>query len=330
MSIQDYKRLYTDAPLVSAKCQTNVNIGLMNPKEPEILSGAEPNDFVVCRICNTKLKSIRSHHLESRYCKEKQKRKNLVVISTNDYINLFPDAPITSKKLKDKLSKAHIGKKLSRITKKRIGNALKGRPISLKKREQISKALTGKKLTPEHIKALSLSHIGQGAWNKDLTKENDPRVAQYGKNLSKTWEQFTPEEKERRLYNSLYKSFKRPNTSESKLIPMLEPLGFGYAGNNPPNETGHKPDFTHYKHPLIIEFDGSGGHDPKMPWIPDNVSELDDQRDADYRTKGYEVLRLLPEDLKEGTLFIQNKVTKWMNQSNYTHCEPFNVGSWFK
>ena len=128
----------------------------------------------------------------------------------------------------------------------------------------------------------------------------------------KLWINYTPEERQNRLRNDLLKGSRSPNASEGKLIPILEPLGFYYNGSGPIVINGKTPDFVHKSLPLIIEYDGGGGHDPKVPWVPDNQPELDDQRDSNYRKAEYKILRLLPEDLQKGKKHIQNKVKVWM------------------
>lgn len=122
----------------------------------------------------------------------------------------------------------------------------------------------------------------------------------------------TPKEREKRLRNSFFKGNQKPNVSETKLIPMLEPFGFHYNGKGPVIINGKIPDFVHEEYLLLIEYDGIGGHDPLVTWVPDNKSQLDNQRDVIYRKAGYNVLRLYPEDLQKGKEFIQNKVKVWM------------------
>ena len=133
---------------------------------------------------------------------------------------------------------------------------------------------------------------------------------------SKVWKQkyqnFSPEEKENFLRKTVFKGNQKPNLSEAKLIPMLESLSFQYNGRGPVFINKLIPDFIHKTLSLLIEFDGEGGHNPNLPWVPDNISKIDEQRDIDYREAGYNVLRLFPEDLQEGKKHIQNKVKKWM------------------
>ena len=133
------------------------------------------------------------------------------------------------------------------------------------------------------------------------------------------WKTLSPEEKEEYLRNSLYKANHHPNISEGVLIPILKKFGFVYTGGDPPNETNHKPDFTHVKYPLLIEYDGPAGHDPDLPWIPKNKAQLDNLRNEDYRMSGYEILVLVNNDLHIGIEHIKRKVEAWMGNTNVQH-----------
>lgn len=150
------------------------------------------------------------------------------------------------------------------------------------------------------------------SWAKMSQKDRENRCNKISESNKAFWNSLSPEEKEDSLRNSLYKSSRRPNISEGKLIPILEPLGFMYNGNGPKQIAGYSPDFVHIGLPLLIEYDGFGGHNPNIPWIPVNQAELDDYRDDSYRKKGYEVLRLYSEDLKLCEEHIQKKIREWI------------------
>ena len=143
---------------------------------------------------------------------------------------------------------------------------------------------------------------------------------QWKNTLSKFWKQqyqnLSPEEKAEFLRRTVFQGNLRPNVSERILSNYLEPLSFRYNGRGPVIINGHFPDFVHKSLPLVIEYDGIGGHDPLVPWVPENKLELDNQRDDDYRKAGYYVLRVFPEDLEKGKELVQNKVKKWMLQGH--------------
>lgn len=156
-------------------------------------------------------------------------------------------------------------------------------------------------------------------------------LEEWSKSRKAFWESLSPEEQALRIRNSFGKAAYRPNLSENKLIPILEPLGFTYTGGGPTKIAGHKPDFSHMEYPLLIEYDGGGGHDPSKPHVPDNQPELDEQRDQDYRDIGKEILRILPKDIRLGTFNIQQKVRDWMISLGYSpEWEPFDLSRWFK
>lgn len=145
------------------------------------------------------------------------------------------------------------------------------------------------------------------------------------------WESLNEAEKQTYLLNSMFKASQKPNISEQTLTGYLDPLGFYYTGGKSKKIAKHRPDFTHTTYKLLIEFDGAGGHDPEVPWIPKNAGEMDNQRDRDYKKEGWEVLRILSEDLKKGQFHIQQKVKRWMENLGYsTEWEPFDVSKWFK
>lgn len=228
-------------------------------------------------------------------------------------------------------------KKMSVSQKERFRN----HPITEETRAKMSVSLLGipkQPRTEEHRKNLSKAikeKIVDGEfvpWNKDLTKETDERVRRNGQSISDSYNILTEIEKQERLQNSMFKASQAPNISEQILTSYLKPLGFTYTGgDNKKKIAGHRPDFSHIECPLLIEHDGPGGHDPNVPWVPENKAELDDQRDEDYRRDGKEVLRLLPEDLVKGREFVQQKVRDCMTQLGYPpDWIPFNAGEWFK
>ena len=115
------------------------------------------------------------------------------------------------------------------------------------------------------------------------------------------WDSLTSSEREEKIKKFFRQT--HPNGPERFLIKLFEKysLLFIFHGTCPyPGLGGKMPDFVHKSLPLIIEYDGIGGHDPLVPWVPDNQPELDDRRDSLYRKAGYNILRLLPDDLQSG------------------------------
>jgi len=290
---------------------------------------SEPEDYVTCRICGARLTQLNFVHLRSARCKAKQKELTTSIDTLKEYKNQFPNTPTTSNKYRALRSEILMGNKNpmfgrhhSEETKTKIGNGNRGKIISMETRMKNSRTHTGMKRPKGTGEKISKANKGRKLTKKQ--KEN-VRIAKikYINSLSDS-------ERIELFSKTIFKGRLHPNTSEKKLIPILEPLGFRYVGNGTIVIGGHTPDFVHHTHSLIIEFDGWLGHNLASPYTTEDQPEKDDQRDADYRASGKVILRVFPEDLKEGVLFIQNKVTEWMNQLGYTHCEPFNVGDWFK
>lgn len=81
-----------------------------------------------------------------------------------------------TKKTKKKISLARKGKRLSEEHKKKLSDSHLG----------LIPANKGKKASKETREKLRQSHLGQVAWNKGLTKDTDLRVKRYGERGSET------------------------------------------------------------------------------------------------------------------------------------------------
>ena len=174
---------------------------------------------------------------------------------------------------------------------------------------------------------IGIAGLGRDPWNKGLTKDDHPsilrasnltrgRVASeeerlhVSEALKKYWASLYRKEKAYQMQLRLGKARCRPNKSERLLSGYLEELDFCF--NSVPLSPSHRvPDFLHREEPLIIEFDGGGGHNPRLPWVPENKPELDNLRDQEYRLLGYKVLRLHKEDLLAGETHVQTIVHDW-------------------
>ena len=123
----------------------------------------------------------------------------------------------------------------------------------------------------------------------------------------------TKEEKRTFLKKTIYKGNLRPNISEQFILDNVKGLGFKYNGRGPKFINGKVPDFVHSEKSLIIEFDGVGGHDPDLPWVPDNIGEIDYERNKMYRKNGYKILSLNESDIEFGSEYITTKVENWVS-----------------
>lgn len=164
--------------------------------------------------------------------------------------------------------------------------------------------------------------ISKRRWQDDKFKERvsatirealkDPEIREKRRvTMRNLWQSLSSHEKEIRMR----KLNETPNESERYLAGLLDSLGFTMNVTKGRFIAGHIPDFIHEELPLIIEYDGRGGHDPKSPWTPDTWEEchaIDDLRDRKYREEGYRVLRLTPEDRYGPPEAVLRKVTKWM------------------
>ena len=290
---------------------------------------SEPEDYVTCRICGTRLTQLNFVHLRSILCKAKQEELGIFIDTLKKYRDRFSNIPTTCNKYRIFRSEILTGNKNpiygkhhTEETKQKIDDGNRGKTISIETRMKNSRAQTGMKRPKGTGEKIRKANKG-----RTLTKEQkeNVRIAKI-----KFLNSLSDSEKAELFSKTIFKGRSYPNISEKKLIPMLEPLGFRYVGKGTVVINGHNPDFVHHTYPLIIEFDGWLGHNLASPYTTENQVEKDNQRDADYQALGKEILRILPEDLKKGILFVQNKVTEWMNLMGYTHCEPFNAGTWFK
>lgn len=290
---------------------------------------SEPEDYVTCRICGARLTQLNFRHLRSIRCKAKQKELTISIDTLKEYKKQYPNIATTSDKYRVFRSEILMGDKNpmygkhhSEETRKKIGDKNRGKIISVETRMKNSRAHTGMKRREGTGERISKANKG-----REFTKKHRKNMS-IGKR--KYIDSLSDSERVELFSKTIFKARLHPNASEKKLIPILDPLGFRYVGDRTMFVGKRNPDFVHHTYPLIIEFDGWLGHDSASPYSTEDQPEKDDQRDADYRASGKVVLRVFPEDLKEGVLFVQNKVMGWMNQLSYAHCEPFNVGDWFK
>ncbi len=166
-----------------------------------------------------------------------------------------------------------------------------------------NKGLKTGPLSEEHLQKLGLARIG-----REFTESTRQKI---GKKVKAHWESLTHDEQRNYLNNSLFKAKTKPNGEELRLIPILSTMGFSY--NTIAIVGPRRPDFIHCDGMHLIEYDGAGGHDPRVPQVPENKPELDDLRDQEYKAAGKKILRLLPEDLRLGEEHTTQKVKKWMN-----------------
>lgn len=318
ITAKEYRDYWPDAPLSSGYHKKNIVLGQAGAILKFQIDGSEPEDFVVCRMCKNIYHRITHKHLNGPICQKYQKKLGIHITSLKTYKIQFPNAPTVSFLSSQKLIDTRI---------KKYGHG-SGWSNPTAVAVTLSKSLTlyWQNISPEEREKYGhrCSEILKRAWK--TRRINDPNNESYQK-LLKTREKNHPNF----LQNSLFKGSRKPNLSESKLISILTPLGFRYNGKGPVKIAHHFPDFVHTKYPLLIEYDGPGGHDPNSPRVPSNQPDLDDLRDQAYKNSGYEILRILLIDLKTGKSFIQQKVKEWMISLGYsTEWELFDIREWFQ
>lgn len=341
ITTEEYRERCPDAPLSSGYHKKNITLGRAKVHLKLQVNGSEPEDFVICRVCDKKLRRINNPHLDTHN------------IDFQEYKQKFPHAPTISISSRNEIADDKNPMRIPGVPEKLWDHRREKDPdnswyakleVTRKQNYPLNEwahraQITRLKNDPEHEWAIQAvktrkTRDPNNQWAKKAVMTREEQY-DWGELTSKAktewWKNISPERKEEQFRISLYKGSKRPNVSESKLIPILYPLGFVYNGNGPERIADHYPDFIHTALPLVIEFDGTGGHNPGIPHVPRNQSELDNQRDNRYRMAERKILRLLPEDLEKGQLYIQQKVKKWMISLGYsTEWEPFDVSKWFE
>ncbi len=276
--------------------------------------------LIKCEICGTKLHRITAWHLGGFCCNLAQNEKNIVVPNSEHYKKLFPYAPLMSKHQLNILSNAgKIGGKVtmsqfSAEEKKAMGKRLGKWYLENIPREKI--VAWGRKYAK---KGGTLG--GKAYWNNLSDEEKEEKTKEWNKRFRKYWDGLTPEQKSahgRRGGLAALKKLQTPNKQEVWLSKVLSLHGFSF--NNVfrvvsyskilNRERAMVPDFIHSKLPILIEFDGRGGHDVSIPWVPENQPLLDDERDILYKESGYEIIRFKSEDLELGEVHIIEQVER--------------------
>lgn len=278
MSVCDYRKKYPGSELVS---KTSIE------KLRKSLKGKKFSEEHKCNI---------SISLTGRRLSEEH-RKNIGIGHTGNVLSTDTKHKIREARFRRKKTLGYIN---SPETRKKLSIAqterFKNNPVSEETKRKMRASHLGIPKPPfteahrESLRRVMKEKVARGefvSWNKGKTKETDERVRRGGQSISNSYSMLTEKEKQERLKNSMFKASQKPNISEQILLGYLTPLGFMYTGgDNNKKIAGHKPDFAHMKYPLLIEYDGPAGHDPSIPWVPENQAEIDDRRDEDYRGVG--------------------------------------------
>jgi len=192
------------------------------------------------------------------------------------------------------------GDKKAGAMKKAFSDARMGHIVSVGTRKKISEAQKGKpcpnrgKYIRRQDDKRRLSMRMRDYWAGLSGDDYESLCKRMGQSQKRYWMGLTEDERHTRLRLLA----RQPNKEELRLSRVLEPLGFRYVGNKRAFVGGHNPDYIHNKLRIVVEYDGYGAHDPNLPWVSDNILELDGIRNSDYEKEGYFVLCLYPEDLR--------------------------------
>jgi len=135
---------------------------------------------------------------------------------------------------------------------------------------------------------------------------NDDISRKRAASFSKTWSRKSPEEIIEFAKKIVGSSRRHANSHEKKLLGILKEHKFNYrfVGSGKVWVAGHVPDFVHRTHNLIIEYDGNYWHSREESF------ERDKKRNKDYRLRGYKLLILRTDDLKNESKLIE-KIKKF-------------------
>ncbi len=127
----------------------NQNLSHVRLKNSFNKYGVENHKFEIIEICLNEQLNERERYWQEFYDVLSKKGLNCKLTSTNDKSGYL------SKEIKDKISKAHAGKKLSQKTKDKISEFMKTRPISEFQKQRSSECNKGKIISNEQKELLS-------------------------------------------------------------------------------------------------------------------------------------------------------------------------------
>lgn len=147
--------------------------------------------------------------------------------------------------------------------------------------------------------------INKPAWNKGLTKEDDPRIAKYAKKIKMKFKDVIF--KEKKIREMLKNVTKKPNELEQKLIKIIQEnnFPFKYVGNWEFVLGGKCPDFLNVNgQKLLIELFGNYWHTVK-------ARETPEERTNYFKQYGFNTLIIFQNELQNKNKII-NKIKNFM------------------
>ncbi len=127
----------------------NQNLSHIRLKNSFIKYGVENHIFEIIEECNIEQLNERERYWQDYYNVLSKNGLNCRLTTTNNKSGCL------SKEIKDKISKAHIGKKLSQKTKDKISEFMKTRPVSEFQKQRSSECNKGKTISNEQKELLS-------------------------------------------------------------------------------------------------------------------------------------------------------------------------------
>ena len=97
LSVNDYKRLYPDAPIRSAEVTNKAGASLRKGNPIKNRVAHDPNDLIYCQVCGKSCKQLTQLHL------------NLHNLSMKQYREKYPEAPLANMAIKSRLSIQKVG-----------------------------------------------------------------------------------------------------------------------------------------------------------------------------------------------------------------------------
>lgn len=164
-------------------------------------------NYVVCKVCGKEVGVINHLHLKSHK------------MTTQEYVQKFPNSQLSSKSMLEKRSKKLKGKKRSEETKKKLSESNKkawknnpnigrtGVSLSKKSKTALSKKLMGHEVSKETRKKIGIAGLGREPWNKGLTKYDDERIMGVSNKVREWNKESMTDEKRKQISQTLKKKY---------------------------------------------------------------------------------------------------------------------------
>jgi len=262
-------------------------------------------------------KKNKPHHFKGKKLSEESKKK----ISGSIKKGFKEGRQTWNKGIKMWQGKKHpkgmLGKNVSMETRKKRSKSLMGHKVSIETREKISKSHLGMKPSLETKQKISAANIGKKSWNKGKSLEElfgEKKGKQMKKEMSlikKEYYASNPQAVEAfKILRSKMKIPKKDSSIEIKIQNFLTKLKIEFMAHKYFNlKKSYQCDIYIPSMNLIIEADGDyyHGNPKKYPESQLNKRqreqrERDDSRTKELLEKGYNVIRIWENEIKQMSL----------------------------